>query len=108
MVLRLVHHRLGSHILVSRPLLLAGDLPALILERSLVPETKGKELEDLDETFNISTKDFAAYHRDRAFYAVKRHVFRQNNLTLPSPPTPRPTELAAMSNSRGFGKMSDE
>ena len=67
--------------------------PSLTLHQSFVPETKGKELEDLDETFNISTKDFAAYHRDRAFYAVKRYVFRQDKVTLPSPPTPRPIDL---------------
>lgn len=73
--------------------------PSLILHpKSFVPETKGKELEDLDETFSIPTQDFAVYHKDRAVYAVRRYVFRQNQLTPPPPPTPRPTELAPMAS----------
>lgn len=77
----------------------------LVLIYFFVPETKGKELEDLDETFNIATKDFAAYHRDRAIYAVKRYAFRQKNLTPPLPPTSKPFELAVMSSATDYVKM---
>lgn len=80
-------------------------LLSLTTHRSFVPETKGKELEDLDETFNIATKDFAAYHRDRAIYAVKRYAFRQKNLTPPLPPTSKPFELAVMSSATDYVKM---
>ena len=102
----MVHHRPGPYILVRSysPLLLVVCPSSLISARkSFVPETKGKELEDLDETFNIATQDFAAYHRDRAFYAVRRYVFRQEKLTSPSPPTPRPIELAVMASSSDYG-----
>ena len=75
---------------------------------SFVPETKGKELEDLDETFSISTKDFAGFHRDRAVYAVRRYVFRQDKGVPPLPPTPRPIELAAVSSSGDYDRRYNE
>ena len=85
------------------------DCPlVLTLHRIFVPETQGKELEDLDETFNISTKDFAGYDRDRAFYAVKRYVFRQDEAIPSSPPAPRPTELALLSTSTNYRNISRE
>ena len=75
---------------------------------SLVPETKGKELEDLDETFSIPTKDFASFHKDRAIYAVRRYVLRRDKVIPPSPPTLRPTELTAMSSSGDYGRYHGE
>ncbi|KAM0794140.1 hypothetical protein BDR22DRAFT_717331 [Usnea florida] len=74
---------------------------ALVLIYFLVPETKGKELEDLDETFSISSKHFARFHRDRAIYAIKVHVFRQGEVT--PPPSPSPIELTDLSNPEEYG-----
>ena len=65
----------------------------LSLFQTLVPETKGVELEDLDKVFKISTRDFAAEQKDWAIYFIKRYVFRRENLAPPSAPSPGPPEL---------------
>ena len=93
-VLRLVHHRPGPNLLVRSLALVAGNLLKLISLHSFVPETKGVELEDLDKTFNISTRDFAREQKDWALYFVKRYILRRRKVTTPSAPKPIPTELA--------------
>ena len=67
---------------------------------SFVPETKGVELEDLDKTFNISTRDFAREQKDWAFYFVKRYILRWRKVTPPPAPKPRPMELANYQHER--------
>ena len=72
----------------------------LIPLHSFVPETKGVELEDLDRTFNMSTRDFAREQKDWAFYFVKRYVLRRRKVTPLSAPEPSLMELANYEHGR--------
>lgn len=60
-----------------------------VIRPSFVPETKGRELEELDETFNGSTREFASFHWMQGVYAVKRYVLRLDGLTPPPAPIGR-------------------
>ena len=44
----------------------------------LVPETKGKTLEELDQVFGVPSRHHAAYGLRQFFYFFRRHIFRQN------------------------------
>jgi len=44
----------------------------------LVPETKSKTLEELDQVFGVRSRDHAAYGLRQFFYFFRRYIFRQN------------------------------
>ena len=114
MVLRLVYHRASIDLPVrirhphTSTLLSLHTAPTPYLtdlqSASFVPETKGKELEDLDEIFNIPTGTFAGYHWNRAVYVLKRYLFRKKKLSPPTELTPPATELIAMTTAREWGR----
>lgn len=43
----------------------------------LVPETKGKSLEELDEVFSVRSTDYAAYGKRQLIHFVKKYILRQ-------------------------------
>lgn len=73
-----------------------------------MPETKGKELEDLDEIFNGSTKEFAAFHWKRGLYVIKRHVLGRKNAVPPPDPGSTPMELRTYSTTTDYAKTRRE
>jgi hypothetical protein len=44
----------------------------------LVPETKGKTLEELDQVFGVRSRDHAAYGLRQFFWFFKRYLLRQD------------------------------
>ena len=45
---------------------------------TLLPETKGKTLEELDQVFSVPTKVHAAYGLRQLRYIVKRYILRKH------------------------------
>jgi MFS family permease len=56
------------------------NLIGFVLVLTLMPETKGKTLEELDQVFSVPTRVHAAWGLRQVPYFFKRYIFRQTDL----------------------------